>query len=150
MCCIAAGDRKQLSTTAVSHGSHIWAYGLLYLAIGCLHGIHGPAVHPTGRHCRNRKVAYDLRRSAFAKLQELSFSYYDHRPVGWMIGAFDQRLRSDFIDVCRGRCWTWVWGGLLLSGITIMMFWMNWRLALVVLCIVPPLSVVTTIYQKKS
>ena len=30
-----------------------------------------------------------------------------------------------------------------------MMFWMNWKLALVVLCIVPPLSVVTTVYQKK-
>jgi ATP-binding cassette subfamily B protein len=42
-----------------------------------------------------------------------------------------------------------VWGGLLLFGITVMMFWMNWRLALVVLCIVPPLSMVTTIYQKK-
>jgi ATP-binding cassette subfamily B protein len=42
-----------------------------------------------------------------------------------------------------------VWGGLLLFGITVMMFWMNWRLALVVLCIVPPLSVVTTVYQKK-
>jgi ATP-binding cassette subfamily B protein len=42
-----------------------------------------------------------------------------------------------------------VWGTALLSGITVMMLWMNWRLALVVLCIVPPLSVATVIYQRK-
>jgi ATP-binding cassette subfamily B protein len=89
-----------------------------------------------------------LRRSAFAKLQELSFSYYDHRPVGWMMA----RLTSDCDRISSMLPWTLldiVWGGLLLFGITIMMFWMNWRLALVVLCIVPPLSVVTAVYQKK-
>ena len=132
---------------AVSHGSHIWAYGLLYLAIGVFMAsmvrqfIRLAGVAATG-------VAYDLRRSAFAKLQELSFSYYDHRPVGWMMA----RLTSDCDRISSMLPWTLldaVWGGLLLFGITVMMFWMNWRLALVVLCIVPPLSMVTTVYQKK-
>jgi ATP-binding cassette subfamily B protein len=132
---------------AVSHGSHIWAYGLLYLAIGVFMAsmvrqfIRMAGVAATG-------VAYDLRRSAFAKLQELSFSYYDHRPVGWMMA----RLTSDCDRISSMLPWTLldvVWGGLLLFGITAMMFWMNWRLALVVLCIVPPLSVVTAVYQKK-
>jgi len=132
---------------AVSHGSHIWAYGLLYLAIGVFMAsmvrvfIRLAGVAATG-------VACDLRRSAFAKLQELSFSYYDHRPIGWMMA----RLTSDCDRISSMLPWTLldvVWGGLLLSGITIMMFWMNWRLALVVLCIVPPLSVVTAIYQKR-
>jgi ATP-binding cassette subfamily B protein len=132
---------------AVTHGSRLWTYGLLYLAIGIFMAsmvrqfIRLAGVAATG-------VAYDLRRTAFAKLQELSFSYYDHRPVGWMMA----RLTSDCDRISSMLPWTLldvVWGGLLLSGITIMMFWMNWRLALVVLCIVPPLSVVTTIYQKK-
>jgi ATP-binding cassette subfamily B protein len=132
---------------AVSHGGHIWAYGLLYLAIGVFMSsmvrqfIRLAGVAATG-------VAYDLRRSAFAKLQELSFSYYDHRPVGWMMA----RLTSDCDRISSVLPWTLldvVWGGLLLFGITVMMFWMNWRLALVVLCIVPPLSVITTVYQKK-
>jgi len=132
---------------AISHGGRIWAYGLLYLAIGVFMAsmvrlfIRLAGIAATG-------VAYDLRRSAFAKLQELSFSYYDHRPVGWMMA----RLTSDCDRISSTLPWTLldvVWGGLLLSGITVMMFWMNWRLALVVLCIVPPLSVVTTIYQRK-
>jgi ATP-binding cassette subfamily B protein len=132
---------------AVAHGSHLWTYGVLYLAIGIFMAsmvrqfIRLAGVAATG-------VAYDLRRSAFAKLQELSFSYYDHRPVGWMMA----RLTSDCDRISSMLPWTLldvVWGGLLLFGITVMMFWMNWRLALVVLCIVPPLSVVTTVYQKK-
>jgi ATP-binding cassette subfamily B protein len=132
---------------AVSNGGRIWIYGLLYLAIGIFLAsmvrqfIRLAGIAATG-------VAYDLRRSAFAKLQELSFSYYDHRPVGWMMA----RLTSDCDRISSMLPWTLldlVWGSLLLSGITAMMFWMNWKLALVVLCIVPPLSVVTVVYQKK-
>jgi ATP-binding cassette subfamily B protein len=132
---------------AVSNGSRIWLYGLLYLAIGVFLAsmvrrfIRLAGIAATG-------VAYDLRRSAFAKLQELSFSYYDHRPVGWMMA----RLTSDCDRISSMLPWTLldlVWGSLLLSGITAMMFWMNWKLALVVLCIVPPLSMVTVVYQKK-
>jgi ATP-binding cassette subfamily B protein len=150
---VAAGDVALPRVTgaiidnAIRHGSRVWTYGLLYLAIGVFMAfmvrqfIRLAGVAATG-------VAYDLRRSAFAKLQELSFSYYDHRPVGWMMA----RLTSDCDRISSMLPWTLldvVWGGLLLFGITVMMFWMNWRLALVVLCIVPPLSMVTTIYQKK-
>jgi ATP-binding cassette, subfamily B, bacterial len=132
---------------AVAHGGNLWLLGFLYFAIGVFMAvmvrqfIRLAGISATG-------VAYDLRRSAFAKLQELSFSYYDHRPVGWMMA----RLTSDCDRISSMLPWTLldiVWGSLLLSGITVMMFWMNWRLALVVVCIVPPLSVVTTIYQRK-
>ena len=93
-------------------------------------------------------VAYDLRRAAFSRLQELSFSYYDHRPVGWLMA----RLTTDCERISSTLPWTLldaVWGVFLLSGIALMMLWMNWRLALVVLCVVPPLSLATAIYQKK-
>jgi ATP-binding cassette, subfamily B, bacterial len=128
-------------------GSHVWTYGLIYLGIAGLLAlmirqfIRFAGIVATG-------VAYDLRRTAFAKLQELSFSFYDHRPVGWLMA----RLTSDCDRISSMLPWTLldgVWGTILLSGITVMMFWMNWKLALVVLCIVPPLSVVTAIYQKK-
>ena len=132
---------------AVAHGSRIWVLGLLYLAVGaCLAIVIRQLIRLAGIVATG--VAYDLRRAAFAKLQELSFSYYDHRPVGWMMA----RLTSDCDRISSTLPWTLVdavWGSLLLSGITFMMFWMNWRLALVVLCIVPPLSVVSAIYQKK-
>jgi ATP-binding cassette subfamily B protein len=93
-------------------------------------------------------VAHDLRKAAFARLQELSFSFYDRRPSGWLIA----RLTTDCDRIASVLPWTLldaVWGSFLLSGVTAMMLWMNWRLALVVLAIVPPLSVATAIYQKK-
>jgi ATP-binding cassette subfamily B protein len=93
-------------------------------------------------------VAYDLRRSAFARLQELSFSFYDRKPAGWLIA----RLTTDCDRIAAVLPWTlvdFVWGLFLLSGVAIMMLWMNWRLALVVLSVVPPLAIATAMYQRK-
>ena len=62
------------------------------------------------------------------------------------------RLTTDCDRISSVLPWTLldaVWGCFLLSGITAMMLWMNWKLALVVLSIVPPLSIATAIYQKK-
>ena len=92
-------------------------------------------------------VAYDLRRLAFGRLQQLSFSFYDHRPVGWLMA----RVTTDCDRISSVLPWTLldaVWGSFLLSGITAMMLWMNWKLALIILSIVPPLSIATAIYQR--
>jgi ATP-binding cassette subfamily B protein len=93
-------------------------------------------------------VAYDLRRLAFGRLQQLSFSFYDHRPVGWLMA----RVTTDCDRISSVLPWTLldaVWGSFLLSGITAMMLWMNWKLALIILSIVPPLSIATAIYQRR-
>src|SRR5262245_33233852 len=130
-----------------SGGENLRIYAALYLAVVVFMAslvylmivLAGAAV--TG-------VAYDLRRRAFARLQELSFAFYDQRPVGWLMA----RLTSDCDRISSVLPWTLldgVWGGFLLSGITLMMLWMNWKLALIVLTIVPPLSVATAIYQRK-
>ena len=36
-------------------------------------------------------MSHDIRRDCFQRLQELEFSYFDHRPTGWLIS----RLTSD-------------------------------------------------------
>ena len=36
-------------------------------------------------------IAHDIREDAFANLQELSFAFYDQRPVGWLVA----RMTSD-------------------------------------------------------
>ncbi len=36
-------------------------------------------------------VSHDIRRDGFANLQRLSFSFYDYRPVGWLMA----RMTSD-------------------------------------------------------
>jgi ATP-binding cassette subfamily B protein len=128
-------------------GERIWIYGGLYLGFVAVRAlvvwlfIVLAGVAATG-------VAYDLRRAAFSRLQDLSFSFYDHRPAGWLIA----RLTTDCERISSVLPWTLldaVWGSFLLSGITAMMLWMNWKLALVVLSIVPPLSLATAVYQKK-
>lgn len=93
-------------------------------------------------------IAYDIRQRAFARLQALPFAYFDERPVGWLMA----RLTSDCSRLSSLIPWfalDIVWGSCLIFGITGMMFWLNWRLALVVLIIVPPLVVISAIYQKK-
>lgn len=92
-------------------------------------------------------IAFDLREQGFRRLQELSFSYYDTRPVGWLV----TRLTSDVTKLSSLVPWfllDMVWGSLLMLGITGVMLWLNWQLALVVLVIVPPLSIISVYYQR--
>src|SRR5262245_20186243 len=114
-----------------NQGQQIWAYGATYvlLAMVLASTVWGfivlAGIVATG-------VAHDVRRAAFAKLQELSFSFYDTRPAGWLIA----RLTTDCERIASVLPWTLldlVWGSFLVSGIAAMMLWMNWRLALVVL-----------------
>ncbi len=92
--------------------------------------------------------AHDIRRAAFGRLQELSFSFYDKRPLGWLMA----RVTSDSGRLASMIPWfllDLVWGTSLLLGISVMMLLLNWRLALLVMVIVPPLAVVSVIFQRK-
>ena len=93
-------------------------------------------------------IAHDLRRDAFARLQELSFSFYDRRPVGWLMA----RLTSDASRLSSVIPWTLldtVWGITLVTGVTGLMLALEWRLALLVLAIVPPLVLVSLVFQRR-
>ena len=81
-------------------------------------------------------AAYDLRVSLFARIQRLSFSYYDRVHTGQLL----TRLTND-VDHIRG----FVGSGIVqLTGATILLFGtiffllaMNWRLAIVTLATIP-------------
>ncbi len=93
-------------------------------------------------------VAYDLRNTIFEKLQKLSFSYHDRSQTGKLM----TRMTSD-VEMVRhfvGR------GALLLASAILMllgtlavMFWMNWKLALVVFAIVPVILVFFSIFVRR-
>lgn len=92
--------------------------------------------------------AYDVRRAAFARLQELSFSFFDRRPVGWLMA----RLTSDAERISNIIPWFLLdlcWGSALIVGISAMMLHLNTHLALYVMMIVPPLAVVSVIFQRR-
>ncbi|TNE45801.1 MAG: ABC transporter ATP-binding protein [Deltaproteobacteria bacterium] len=93
-------------------------------------------------------VGYDLRKAGFQRLQELSFSYYDTRSTGWLVS----RLTSDSSKLSNLLPWfllDLVWGSLLILGITTAMLWLHWKLALVVMTIIPMLVGASVYFQKK-
>jgi len=93
-------------------------------------------------------LSYDVRQKGFKKLQELSFSFYDTRSVGWLVA----RLTSDCDRLTRILAWGTldiVWGGMLILAVTVISLVLNWRLALLMLLIVPPMAVVSLFFQRR-
>ncbi|MHC4956080.1 MAG: ABC transporter ATP-binding protein [Planctomycetota bacterium] len=93
-------------------------------------------------------VSHDIRRDAFEHLQELSFSFYDVRPVGWLMA----RLTSDCQRLSNILAWgvmDFIWGGTLMLGIVIAMLVVHPALALVVLVVTPLLFVTSVFFQKR-
>lgn len=93
-------------------------------------------------------LAHDFRRDGFARMQTLSFSFFDARPVGWLVS----RLMGDVGKVAGLMPWFFVdlvWGGSLLLFSVAMMLWLDVGLALWVLSIVPPLVLLSVVFQRK-
>jgi len=95
-----------------------------------------------------RKLSYALREKAFKRLHELPFSYYDKTPVGWIMA----RMTSDSRNLSEILSWGLIdltWGLFMMTGITIVMFIVNVKLALIVLSVLPVLIVVSIYFRKK-
>jgi ATP-binding cassette, subfamily B, bacterial len=93
-------------------------------------------------------ICYDLRTTGFRRLQELSYSYYDRTPVGWIMA----RMTSDSQRLGETISWglvDMVWGGAMMGAIAIFMLVMDFRLALIVLAVVPPLAVISLFFQRR-
>jgi ATP-binding cassette subfamily B protein len=123
---------------------HIAAqYGVLLLveAVAVLSFIYAAGVP-------GERVQYDLRKKMFDHLQDLSFSYFDRTPVGWIMS----RLTSDVERL--GWLVSWglldvVWGfANILSAIYFMTI-INWRLAVIVLATLPILLLVAIQFKKR-
>ncbi len=96
----------------------------------------------------SRYLSHDIRSEAFDKLQTLSFSYYDRRPVGWIMS----RLTSDCDRLSQILAWGMLdllWGICVVTLMSVVMLILNWKLALIVLAVVPPLLIVSKFFQKR-
>lgn len=93
-------------------------------------------------------ASHDIRSAAFANLQRLSFSYYDHRPAGWLMA----RLTTDCARLTDILAWAFldvVWGFTMMLGIAVAMLVMHWQLALVAFAIVPVVGWVSAKFRKR-
>lgn len=92
-------------------------------------------------------IVYDIRKTGFKKLQELSFSYYDNTPVGWIMA----RMTTDaqrIGDVLAWSCIDLIWGFAIIILAFIIMFVLNVKMALMLLAITPVLIVVSVLFQR--
>ena len=93
-------------------------------------------------------VAHDIRMDGFKNLQRLSFSYYDYRPVGWLMA----RMTSDCERLSNILAWGMldlVWGSTMMLGIAISMLLMDVSLALIVLSVLPVLAWISLKFQQR-
>lgn len=96
-----------------------------------------------------QRVMFDLRTEIFTKLQNQEVSYYDKHPVGRIItrltsdvDALNELFTSGVIDVLGDL--------VIIFAIVGVMFWTNWRLALVTLVTVPLLFAATNWFRKHA
>jgi len=133
---IAVGNVPHLLQLLTMYGGMALLQALTVFAFIYLAGVLG------------ERVQYDMRRKAFNHLQELSFSYFDRTPVGWIMS----RVTSDSERIAQLVTWgivdsTWA----VLNIVTSMIFMaiINWKLALVVAVILPIMGVITFYFKKR-
>ena len=89
-----------------------------------------------------QRVMFDLRLEIFRHLQRLDLRFYDRNPVGRMM----TRVTND-VDVLNDLFTSGVvsvFGDVFtLVGITVVLLWMDWRLALVAFCVLPLVALIT-------
>ncbi len=94
------------------------------------------------------RIRYDLRKKMFIHLQELSLSYYNVTPVGWIMS----RVTSDSERVAELVTWGFLdvtWGIMNIATAAFFMLMINWQLALVVFLAIPILIIVAVQFKKK-
>ena len=81
-------------------------------------------------------IVYDIRRDLFEHLQRLSFEYYDSRPHGKILVRVINYINS-VSDLMTNGLINFILEIFNLIFISIFMFFVSWRLALVILCGLP-------------
>jgi ATP-binding cassette subfamily B multidrug efflux pump len=93
-------------------------------------------------------VMNDLRRQIFGHLQRLPISYFDRNPIGRLVtrattdvDALNEMLSSGLVAIFGDV--------LVLTGIVAVLFWLDWRLALVSFSILPLLFLLTLWFKSR-
>jgi len=122
-------------------------YGLLYFAFVVLLACSVGGFIWFGGKIRTH-VSHDIRKNGFQNLQQLSFAYYDFRPVGWLMA----RMTSDCERLSNILAWgllDLIWGSTMMLGIAIAMLYMDVSLALIVLSVLPVLAWMSINFQRR-
>jgi ATP-binding cassette, subfamily B, multidrug efflux pump len=92
-------------------------------------------------------IMYDLRKQIFGHLQRLNVQFFDRNPVGRLmtrvttdVDALNELFTAGFVAIFSDL--------FVLAGIIGVLFWMNWRLALVLFSITPFIILVSIWFRR--
>ena len=92
-------------------------------------------------------IMTSLRRDAFKRIQELSFSYFDRTPSGWLIARL-QNDAANIGDVLSNSVLRVFWIFIELVFTLITMFSYSWLLSLIILATTPIIYIIVFIFQR--
>jgi ATP-binding cassette subfamily B protein len=126
----------------------VWLFALAFFGVFVFRFIFSYTQEVLLNHVGQR-VMFDLRTEIFTKLQRQEVAYYDRYPVGRIItrltsdvDALNELFTSGVIDVLGDL--------VIIFAIIGMMFWLDWKLALVSLVTVPLLFACTNWFRKHA
>ncbi|HEX7191980.1 MAG TPA: ABC transporter ATP-binding protein [Thermoanaerobaculia bacterium] len=92
-------------------------------------------------------IMYDLRKEIFGHLQRLDVQYFDRHPVGRLmtrvttdVDALNEMFTAGFVSIFGDV--------VVLLGIIAVLFWMNWKMALVLFSITPFIVIVSAWFRR--
>ena len=125
--------------------SQVWTFTIMFVFLILWQGLNVYAFfHVAGSI--EMDFAYAIRMKIAKKLQELSYTYYDKTPNGWIMA----RMTSDVNHIAEIMSWSLMdlfWGMTVMLGVTVVMLIVNWKMALIVLIIVPILAYISSWFQ---
>src|SRR5688572_26579943 len=96
-----------------------------------------------------QRVTHDLRAALFEHLMRLEAAFFDRNPVGRLmtrvlndVEAVSEAFTSGLLAIAADA--------ITLTGVVVIMLWMDWRLALVTFAIVPVLSVAAAYFRLRA
>ncbi|MBN2378979.1 ABC transporter ATP-binding protein [candidate division WOR-3 bacterium] len=95
-----------------------------------------------------QRAMHRLRVKIFAHLQRLSVRFFDHNPVGRLVTRTTndvEKLNQFFSDIVTSFFYDFF---LLIGLIIYLPLFQNWRMALVLFAVVPPMAIVTVIFRR--
>jgi ABC-type multidrug transport system fused ATPase/permease subunit len=95
------------------------------------------------------RILADLRNKLFRHLQRLSLGFYERNRAGVIISRLTNDV--DALDqLVTDGVTTLVQNTLLLVGSAAILFWLDWRLALATLSVIPAMAIATAIFRIRS
>ena len=132
----AIASQGLMVTSLIYFGALVLTFLVLY--------VEGYVMQLMGQYIMN-----DMRRQVFGHLQRLPISYYDRNPIGRLVtrvttdvDALNELFSAGIVAILGDV--------LLLAGIVGVLFWLDWRLALVAFSIVPLLLALTFWFKARA